>query len=460
MRAEGRLRTTRGVLGFVSGFVVVASLLTACGGSSGKGKGSSSTTAAPAGKTAALGVGVTPTEIKLGVALVDFNCVKQFVDTIRVDQDKVYQAFIDDINAKGGVAGRRIVPVYDNYCPIGNAGALSVCTKLTEDDKVFAITGNLFDSSGDAQTCIAKQHDRILLSFNMTQPIIDRSPPGLIIYPGATNERTVRVILQLLQKQGSLKGKRVAAMGATQEATTVNQVIVPGLRRIGAIPATPAVLSISGSDTTAALTQLDSFIERWKSDHVDAVFLSGDEVSSKQFVTKLKSAMPNVQLYVDTPDVKTSGQDAVKAGLKPNPYENIISTGGPTPVEYDHSAHWAYCAAIYEKYTGKHAPSAEEVVPGPGGKTLDTNGSINDACQALSLFHDIAARVGPNLNNANWVATVNTFGHVDNKGGGQYASLRTGKYDIEDTFRLEAFDSSIPAAGDWRAVTPLENIPG
>ena len=431
--------------------------MAACGGSSGKSGGSSSTTAP---KTTGVGVGVTPTDIKVGVALVDFNCVKQFVDTIRVDQDKVYQAFIDDINAKGGIAGRKIVPVYDSYCPIGNAGALSVCTKLTEDDKVFAVMGNLFDSSGDAQTCVAKQHDRVLLTFNMTQPIIDRSPPGLIIYPGATNERTVQVILQLLQKQGTLKGKHVAAMGATQEASTVNQVIVPGLRRIGAIPATPAVLSISGSDTTAALAQLDSFIERWKGEHVDAVFLSGDEVSSSQFVTKLKGALPNVQLYVDNTDVKSPAQDAVKAHENPNPYEGIISTGGPTPVEYDHSAHWAYCAAIYEKYTGKHAPSAEEVVPGPGGKTLDTNGSINDACQILSLFHDIAARVGSNLNNANWVSTVNTFGHVDNKGGGQYASLRAGKYDIEDTFRLEAWDSTIPPIGDWRAVTPLENIPG
>ena len=32
------------------------------------------------------------------------------------------------------------------------------------------------------------------------------------------------------------------------------------------------------------------------------------------------------------------------------------------------------------------------VVPGPNGKTLDTYGSINDACQLLTVFQEIAQR--------------------------------------------------------------------
>ena len=439
--------------------LALLAVLASCGGSS---KSASSSTTAPRGtQSTAPGVGVTPTEIKLGVALVDFNCVKDFVDSIRVNQDQVYQAFIDDINAKGGINGRKIVPVYDNYCPIGTAGPLAVCTKLTEDDKVFAITGNFFDSSGDGQTCVTKQHERILLSFNLTQAIIDKAPPGLLLYAGATNERTTRVVLQLLQKQRTLVGKKVAALGATQEAGVVNGTIVPGLKKLGVQLGTTAILSIAGADLTAAQTQLDSFIERWKGEGIDALFLAGNEVSgAKQFVTKIRSAMPNVILISDNTDVKTPGQDETKAGVKPNPYEGIMSAGGPTPIEYDNSEHWKYCAAIYEKYTRKHAPNSQEVVPGPGGKTLDTNGSINDACQVITMFHDIATRVGKNLNNANWTTTVDTFGHIDNYGSGPYSSLHKGKYDAEDNFRLEAFDSSIKPIGNWRGITPVENITG
>jgi ABC-type branched-subunit amino acid transport system substrate-binding protein len=438
--------------------MALATFLTACGSS---GKKSSATTTTGGGQSTALGVGVTPTEIKLGVALIDFNCVKDFVDSIRVDQDKVYQAFIDDINAKGGIAGRKIVPVYDNYCPIGTAGVLGVCTKLTEDDKVFAVTGNFYDSSGDGQVCVAKQHDRVLVSFNLTQAIMDKAPPGLIIYPGATNERTTRVVLQLLQRQRTLAGKKVATLAATQQSGVVNGTVLPGLRKLGVQLGTTATLSVTGStDQSAALTQLDSFIERWKGEGVGAVFLSGNEVSSSQFVTKLRGAMPKVILVVDNTDVKTGGQDATKAGIKPNPYEGILSAGGPLPLEYDQSANWKYCAAIYEKYTGKRAPNSQEVIPGPGGKTLETNASINDACQLITMFHDIATRVGKNLNNANWTTTVNSFGHIDNRGSGPYSSLHTGKYDAEDNFRLEAFDSSVGTKGDWRAITPVENTPG
>ena len=61
-----------------------------------------------------------------------------------------------------------------------------------------------------------------------------------------------------------------------------------------------AVLSISGSDTTAAQTQLDSFIERWKTEHVNALILVGEAVSSKQFVEKIKAAIPDMQLVADT----------------------------------------------------------------------------------------------------------------------------------------------------------------
>lgn len=440
---------------------IALAVLAACGSS---GKSSSNTTTAgssAAQQSTAPGIGVTPTAIKVGVALVNFDCIKQFTDQLRINQDKTYQAFIDDINAKGGIAGRKIVPVYKNYCPLGSAAPLQVCTSLTQDQKVFAVIGSFIDFSGDAQTCVANQNHTALMTFNLTQQIMSKSPPGLMIYPGVTNERLVKVLLQLLKKEKTLDGKTVATLGGTTETNTVNNVIVPGLKDIGVKTGSTAILSIGGSgDTTQAQQQLDSFIERWKTEGVDAIFISGDTASSKQFVEKIRKAMPKVMLLADNTDVLMSGQQETHAGVKPNPYEGITTAGGPTAHEYDQSDHWKYCAAIYEKYTKKHAPNAEEVVPAPGGKTYDTYGSINDACQVLSLFHDIVAKVGKYLNNTNWVNTVNSLGKVDNKGGGQYASLHTGKYDIDDTFRLEEFDSSIAPQGNWKPLTSLENIPG
>ena len=430
-----------------------AVVLAACSSSS-----TSSSGGAPASN--ALGSGVTATTVKVGVALVDFTCVEQFTNSIRVNQNQVYQAFINYVNSHGGVAGRTIVPVYRMYCPLTSAAALTLCTQFTEDDHVFAVMGNFEDFSGDAQTCVAKDHNTVILSFDLTQAIMKQSPPGLIIYAGTNPERVDSVLISLLKKNHLLAGKKVAILGQSNGASVVTNAIVPNLKALGVPMGSTAILSISGTDTSAAQAQLDSFIEKWKSENVNTIYLSGEEVSSQQFIEKVRQALPNVQLVTDDSNDLMYAQEEHTAGKHPNPYEGIITAAGPTTVEYNNGPNWAYCSSVYQKETGKAAPNGEAVIPGPNGKTLDTYGSINDACQLITLFHDIGAKVGKNLNNTNWVHTVDTYGPIRNMGGGQYASLRTGHYDIDDSFRLEAYDSTIGGKGDWKALTPLQDIVG
>ena len=157
--------------------VAMILVLAACGSSSksGSGGGSGTTTAGTKPLSTALGQGVTANEIKIGVALTDFDAIKQYSTGLRYNQDKNYQAFIDDINKKGGINGRKIVPVYRTFNPIPDAQRLAqICTQFTEDDKVFAVIGNVFDQTGDAQACIAKRHKVPLMVFELTQPVIAR----------------------------------------------------------------------------------------------------------------------------------------------------------------------------------------------------------------------------------------------------------------------------------------------
>src|SRR5450755_1066926 len=342
--------------------LVVSIVLAACGSSK---KGTSSSTTAPDAFRASttLGTGVTATTIKVGISLVDFSCIKQFVTALRENQDKIYGDFIKDVNDNGGIAGRKIVPVYHSFCPIGSAAAVSLCTKFTEDDKVFAVLGNFVDFSGDAQTCLAKQHNTILMTFQLSQAIMNQSPPGLIIEPGVNPERVDSVVVGLMKKQHTLDGKTVAVLGETTSQSIVKNSVEPALKKLGVKTGTTAILSISGSDTTSAQNQLDSFVERWKTEGVNAIFISGTQVASQQFVEKLRADMPGVMLISDITDVLTYGQEEKKAGRNPNPYEGIISADGPTAHEYDQSANWAQCAAIYKQETGKDTPNAEAIIP-------------------------------------------------------------------------------------------------
>ncbi len=439
------------------GIVVV---LAACGSSSKTGTTPGSTKA-PSALSTALGTGVTANEIKLGISLSDFDCITQFVDQLRVDQEQNYKAYIDDINAKGGINGRKIVPVFHKFCPIPDAQRLaSICTTFTDDDKVFAVIGNLFDPSGNTQTCIAKRHKTVLFAFMLSQEIINKSPAGLIIYPGRTPERTISTLADLLVKSHTLDGKKVGVLGETASAKIVTSSVVPALQKLGVETGSKAILQIAGSDTTAAQSQLDSFIERWKSEGTNALFVTGTQVASKQFIEKVRKEMPDVVLLTDVGDVEEFGQQETQGHLKPNPYEGILSAQGPTDAETDKSENWKTCSRIYKEQTGKDAPDSTVVIPAPGGKTLDTNGAIKDACQMVTLFAEIATKAGPNLNNDTWVNAVDNIGPVHNMDGGQYASLHQGKYDIDDTARLSEFDSSLPPYGHWKALTDLQNTPG
>jgi ABC-type branched-subunit amino acid transport system substrate-binding protein len=445
-------------------FLAIAVLLAACG--SGTKTASDPTTTpgtggsgsiAPMSKS--LGTGVTDDTIKIGVALVDFKCIEPYIQTTRVDEYKVYDAFIDDMNAKGGIAGRKIEPVYKTFCPIVPAPALSLCTQFTEDEHVFAVIGDFVDLTGQAQPCIAKAHKTVLITINLTQAIIDSAPHGMILTFDNNQERGVKILLELLARQRTLVGKKVAVLGEATTAKSVKSLLVPGLKKMGVDLGATAILTISGADTAAASRQLASFTERWKTESVDTVFLSGLQVSAQQFVPDLVKAMPDVQLLADNVSVNDYGQNLQKAGVRPNPYEGIIAAGGVSAREYDQSDNWKYCAAIYEKAFKKEAPDRETVVPGPRNHTLDITGSITDACAELTMLHDIGERVGKYLNNENWINVVDHFGEIRVMQS-VYGSIHAGKYDADDTFALVAFDSSIPPVGDWRYLTKVENVPG
>src|SRR5262249_50240822 len=151
----------------------------------------STTTAAATGAAAALGQGVTKDSIKIGVVAPDFDCFKQFVDQIRENEEQVWGAYVNAMNAAGGINGRKVVMDFKKYCPVPGTGVQPnvMCTQFTEDDHVFAVMGTLADFSGDVHQCITGQHKTILMTFLVDQTWINRAPQGLLMAPDIAKER-------------------------------------------------------------------------------------------------------------------------------------------------------------------------------------------------------------------------------------------------------------------------------
>ena len=254
---------------------------------------------------------------------------REFVDSVEPDQQRAFQVYFDDINAKGGINGRKVVPVFKSYCPINLATELTACTSLTDDNKVFAAIGTFYDPNGNAQLCFAKQHHTIIVGSPLTQALIDRGPPGFMLTTDITSERRLRVIMALLKREGTLAGKKVAVVDIAADHARVKSVVTPALRDLGVQRGADATLTIAGSDTTAALAQLDSFIEHWKTDGTNALILVGEEVSSKQFVEKIKGAIPQMLLISDTTSVLDGARDEQKAHVSPEPVRRDHHRRGP-----------------------------------------------------------------------------------------------------------------------------------
>jgi hypothetical protein len=440
--------------------VAAAVLLAACG-SSGSSKGGAATTAGGTlPQSTTLGLGVTATTIKLGVVIIDYKSIASFIDFTRGNQQQAYQVEIDDINKHGGVDGRQIVPSYQTYIPVGSTGPTKACTSLTEDTKVFATIGVLIDPTGASQLCFSKQHNSILITHELSQSEIDQSPPALMLTPDITAEREARSQIALLGKQGLLKGKKVAILAETSTKDRITSAIAPAFKALNVPMGTSGVLATGGDpDTTQAQGQLDSFIERWKGENVNAVFISGLDTVSKVFVQKLKAGMPNVMLMTDgDSSAKGAGQDAVRAKINPNPYAGMYSlTGNDDQTTFELPA-VQKCVSVYEAATHTKVIAPNDVKPGKDGKRDEVFQTVEDVCNDLSFFKIIADKVGKYLNNDNWTNTVNSMGTMTGLLTTNFASLGKGKYDADNAFSLVQFDPTVGDNGDWKSITPLQDI--
>jgi hypothetical protein len=448
----------RAARGWFAGALAVALVATACGGGDGSDdKAEPSGAKGPTELTASFR-GVTADAVKIGIVIIDYSKIAFAVDFNRGDQQRIAQTFVDDINANGGILGRKIVPVYKTYNPITNVEPMKICTELTEDEKVFAVLGVFIDFSGDAQLCLTRDKETVHIGHELKREWIDESPPGLLLTPDISQERRIEVLMSLVRQKNTLEGKKVAVLSDQDSQNVAADVIKPALDSLRLEQGSTGVLNIAGTDTSAAQAQLDSFIEKWKGERVDALFLSSQNVAGgKQFVDKIKANLPDLLLLTDvTSGTFQAAQDAVSAGQKPNSYEGIISVDG-----LNASERWAkngpllkHCREVYEKATGEKIVGPDELEPGADGKRVEVYVAVQDFCGELVMFKAIAEKAGVNLTNETWVDAVNGYGKIVLVTA-DIASLKKGKYDAEDGFRLQAFDSSIGNKGDWKPLTDI-----
>jgi len=233
-------------------------------GGGGGGSGAQSGAAGGGAQLTASAPGVTPTEIKIGLVYDKsagyINAALGFGGVGQVDQKRAYDTLIADVNSRGGILGRKLVPVYHVFDSAGSDASnppevneQKICSTFTENrvfvtfytgTETFARCANKLGlvriGSGAVDSQLLAESP-LLVVLNVT---LDRSARftanrlaargfftqgrggeknvkvGLVRYDAPEFERAARALKEELSKQGV----QLAGEVAIREAETVDQI--------------------------------------------------------------------------------------------------------------------------------------------------------------------------------------------------------------------------------------------
>ena len=356
------------------------------------------------------GQGVTPTSIKLGITYLDAAAVRNIVNLDPGNFQVAYTALIDQINAKGGINGRKIVPVFEPIDPIGTAPAAKACTALTEDDKVFAVIG-FFQAADTA--CYVATHDTPMIGATLTdaESAQAKAPWFNNVHlrqrPHPQGDDGVQEGRCLHQDEGRGGGRHVRSGRGEPRATRAQE--AQGERGTDRHQQCPG--QRPGGDEFG----VRHYRPEVQGMGANVVIAVGDAGVSwpKALHDNQSTYLPRL-IVPDSADLATVLSN--KANYSAAELRGALTAGGtPSPaVEWNDPAMKRCVATV-------HAAEPNAVINNPVTATASTPvtwSAPENACQELALFEDIAKAAGKTLNNATFNRGGESLTHLTIPGGG------------------------------------------
>jgi len=222
----------------------------------------------PAG--AATAQGVTASTIRIGIPYVDFAAVRAIgVNLNPGNYADAYQALIANLNAHGGILGRRIIPFLDAVNPVQVAAADTSCTHLTKDDEIFLAIAPLMPD------CYLADNVPTINGSGLEQKTqLPGWAPNFTLTPPASAYDPLA--LSAFSNLGVFKGKKVGIFGG--DTTDKSEVAIVGaaLKRLHVNVIQTAIDAAPEGDDPAAFAQVAVIANRFQTSGVNEVVAVGD----------------------------------------------------------------------------------------------------------------------------------------------------------------------------------------
>lgn len=380
-------------------------------------------------------VGVTDTQIKVGYLLLDTGSLSRIgVSVPGVDpkqQKQAFEAFMKDVNSRGGIHGRKLVGVYENFDVLSQDDMRRACLAL-RDEKVFAAVA-AGGYQGPALLCVTEEGRTPL--FNMgthgTPTEYIRRSEGRLVTMFQHSDRLMLNWVAELHAMGVLKGKQIGI--TSQETTNPGDTVVGG----GLIPAfkrfgykVSHVSRFSGDQSTAA-GQVPVEVSQMQRKGVDIVLLTTSTLASSGFVQTANNQgyRPRYSLT----DWASMNNDTSNQSM-PESYNGTIGITtyrvGEERIGIGESAEEKRCRAVYEKHAGRKLAA----------KGHNEYGLTQGNCTTVTALFKAAELAGPALTRETLVAGVQEIGIMPMTmwGGGSFGP---NKFDAADPVRTVVWKS-------------------
>jgi ABC-type branched-subunit amino acid transport system substrate-binding protein len=243
-------------------------------------------TGAPAGSGAAAGSRRVTTPLKVGIILTAVSNAAQYGVKLgnTYDERQVYDAIVASLNAQGGLAGRKIVPVYaktDTGSNNWETDFAAACATFTQDNHVDAVLGYAFAYYASFESCLAKhQVPHLNTGFNIPDEQELRGFPLFVPLIVPTIERRSLAKIDGGVAAGFItKASKIGLITDTCPGTarSLEQTVRPAIKRRGLTVAAESTLDcVNGaSGSGGAVASVQNAVLAFKAQGVDRILIHG-----------------------------------------------------------------------------------------------------------------------------------------------------------------------------------------
>ena len=351
--------------------------------------------------------GVSTGEVVLGLLSTseDFFASAGFGGTKR--HEPIIKPFIDEINANGGINGRKVVARVTRYDPLSADSMQAACVNQAEDLGVFTSIAQA-GFYGDAEVCMANKKVPLLTSNNSSANTNYERERGFVRQTQMNKDRNLKSWIDWMISAKLLTPQTKTGLlwaDVPEDRQVVREVVVPYLRSKGMQAPVEAVFSQSIAQTPS---ESQSAVLRFSSEDVKLVLPMLSFLRMLIFTQQAEAASYRPQYSVS--DFGLLATDAT-AGFPPAQWNGVrgitaLRTGEYVPGQAPTTPAFKDCEATYNKYGEKLARDPDD----PNRPEAIELTNMIHYCQHIALWADAARRAGVNPTRDSFLQALGSTG--------------------------------------------------